>query len=399
MARYRELLKVTSRRNDQVNDWFICDRGRFSNTAVNAPDRPRQPLVDGSAVNMDEALDALVERTTEFLELHGSEALAIVGSPRMSLEGNIMAARLKELLGAGTLCYFGNESHAIQTLEAVSLLNADNSASQEDVRQADLIILMGCALLDEAPMMALAVRQAWRTGALVYSVGSDYPNDDVRQVLFERASVASLADVPFSSAKRPVVVCGFRQVELYDIRVISENGAKLAFIMDGPNTFGCALLTQEYGALPLSRAIADKRVKGIIAFEADLPAGLPDDITVIGAADWRPTTLLARAEVVLPSCSWVEQEGIFVNNEGRAQSFKQVMQPGLPIMGLDPAGHPPRAHRHDTPGGDVLPAWRIMSELLVRLGGDRVIIPLNGRWEDLQVLDAEGTGKMLNRPK
>jgi NADH-quinone oxidoreductase subunit G len=179
--------------------------------------------------------------------------------------------------------------------------------------------------------------------------------------------------------------------------VISENGVKLAFIMDGPNTFGCALLASDHGAVSFEQAIAGKRVKGIITFEADLPAGLPDGITVIGAADWRPTELLDRAEVVLPSCSWVEQEGTFVNNEGRAQRFKQVMQPGLPIMGLDPAGHPPRAHRHDTPGGDVLPAWRIMSELLVRLGGDRVKSPLNGRWEGLLDLDAEGTGVILNR--
>ncbi len=54
MARYRELLKVTARRNDAVNGWFICDRGRFSNSAVNAPDRPRQALVDGKAVSMDD---------------------------------------------------------------------------------------------------------------------------------------------------------------------------------------------------------------------------------------------------------------------------------------------------------------------------------------------------------
>jgi hypothetical protein len=38
-----------------------------------------------------------------------------------------------------------------------------------------------------------------------------------------------------------------------------------------------------------------------------------------------------------------------------------------------------------------------MSELLVRLGGDRVKSPLNGRWEGLLDLDAEGTGVILNR--
>ncbi|MDO9307593.1 MAG: 2Fe-2S iron-sulfur cluster-binding protein, partial [Deltaproteobacteria bacterium] len=123
MARYRELLKVTARRNDDVNGWFICDRGRFSNAAVNDPERPRQALVDGRAVDMDAALDAALERLNEFIAQHGSGALAIIGSPRMSLEGNLLAARLRDLLGAGALCYFGDLVHAERTLEAVSLLN------------------------------------------------------------------------------------------------------------------------------------------------------------------------------------------------------------------------------------------------------------------------------------
>jgi NADH-quinone oxidoreductase subunit G len=398
MARYRELLKVTARRNDAVNGWFICDRGRFSSSAVNAPDRPRQALVEGQAVTMDVALDTLLERLSGFLELHGPESLAIVGSPRMSLEGNIMAARLKEMLGAGTLSYFGDERQAEQVREAVSLLNTDNSASQEDVRQSDLVVLMGCNLLDEAPMMALAVRQAWRNGARVFLLEIAGPVDAAQQGLFETVTVASLAEVPMAEAKSPVVICGSGNTNREAIQTAASPAARLAFIMDGPNTFGCALLAAEHDALSLARAIADKRVKGIIAFEADLPDELLEGITVIGAADWRPTGVLARAEVALPACAWVEQDGTFVNHEGRAQCFRQVMRPGLPISGLTTELHPPRVHRHDAPGGDLLPSWRIIAGLLERLGGVRVDGPLTGFREGLQRLDAEGTGTLLTRP-
>jgi NADH-quinone oxidoreductase subunit G len=416
MARYRELLKTTARRNDQVNGWFICDRGRFSTAGVNAPDRPRQALVSGRAVSMDVALDALVERLSEFLELHGPESLAIVGSSRMSLEGNIMAARLKEILGAGTLSYFGDESLSERTLAAVSLLHADNSASQEDVRAADLVVIVGCDLLAEAPMMALAVRQAWRNGAKIYIVtspprllGEGRGEGDV--LPFDFTCVTMLGDIPLAEAKHPVIVCGIREKVIESLQMILSTNTppfakgglqakiKLAFILDGPNAFGCALLAAELGALPLSRGIADQRVKGIIAFEADLPDELLEGVSVLGAADWRPTGLMARAEVLLPTCAWVEQDGTFVNNEGRAQRFRQVMRPGLPIQGLTPELHPPRIHRHDAPGGDVLPAWRIVSELLERLGGDKIESPLDGRWAGLQGLDAEGTGVLLNKRK
>jgi len=66
-ARYRELLKVIARRTTMVNGWFICDRGRFTKDAVNSPERPRQALVDGAPVNLDEAMDALVLRISEFI--------------------------------------------------------------------------------------------------------------------------------------------------------------------------------------------------------------------------------------------------------------------------------------------------------------------------------------------
>jgi NADH-quinone oxidoreductase subunit G len=379
MARYRELLKVTARRNDLVNGWFICDRGRFSNADVNAPDRPRQALVDGQAVTMDAALDAMMERLSEFLELHGPESLAIVGSSRMSQEGNIMAARLKEMLSAETLSYFCDEHQSEQALAAVTLLNASNSASQDDVRQADLLVIMECDLLDEAPMLALAVRQAWRNGAQVYVVDDKSPIDAARPELFETVSVPTLTDIVLTEATRPVIICGIDFKNLAALReTAAGSSTRLAFVMNGPNAFGCAILAEKHGARPLSRSITDRRIKGIIAFEADLPDDLLSGIRVLGAADWRPTGLLARAEVLLPSCAWVEQEGTFINNEGRAQHFKQVMQPGRPIKGLTEELHPPREHRHTAPGGDVLPSWNIITELIKRYCGEQPGMPLTG---------------------
>jgi len=396
MARYRELLKTTARRNDDVNGWFICDRGRFSNAAVNAPDRPRQALVEGEAVSMDAALATLLERLTGFMELIGPSALAIVGSPRMSQEAAIMAARLREVLGAGTLCYFGDVLHAERTAEAVSLLNADNSASQDDVRQADLIAVMECDLLVEAPMMALAARQAWRNGARIFIVGSDSRRDSARQHLYDTEPVASLADVPFTEARHPLVICGLRHKGVEEIRAVTLLGVKAAFILDGPNAFGCALLALEQGAIPFSDALASGRVKGIIALEADLSAELPPEIRVLAAADWLPTRLTERAEVLLPVTSWVEMDGTFINHEGRAQRFKQVMRPGLPIKGLSPELHPPRVHRHDPPGGEVIPSWRIVAELLERLGDEQTEEELfGGMWKPLGSLDAENSGIMI----
>jgi len=115
-------------------------------------------------------------------------------------------------------------------------------------------------------------------------------------------------------------------------------------------------------------------------------------IPFVAAADWLPTDLVKRADIFIPTTAWVEMDGSFVNNEGRGQRFSRVMNPGLPIKGLDPAIHPPRVHSKIAPGGDLRPAWRVIAQLMERLGGDKVVEPLTGRWEKLRDIAPDGEG-------
>jgi NADH-quinone oxidoreductase subunit G len=133
----------------------------------------------------------------------------------------------------------------------------------------------------------------------------------------------------------------------------------------------------------------------VIAVEADLAPELLEGIPLVAALDWRPTPLVARSDIVLPVTSWVEMDGIFVNYEGRAQRFKRVLQPGLPIRGLDPAHHPPREHREESPGGNILPSRQIIASLLERLSGEPVQEDFTGAWEKLKDLDADGEGERM----
>jgi NADH-quinone oxidoreductase subunit G len=333
----------------------------------------------------------------------------------MSQEAAVMAARLREVTDAGALCYSGDAVNSGLTAEAVALLNLDNAASQEDVRQADLVAILDCDLLNEAPMMALAVRQAWRNGAKVYVVpfdsaqgtisGNDLKERSPRMeswlggaeaLPFEFEQVTSLSGLPFSEAANPVVVSGITRNALKGIQTGVPEAVKVAFILNGPNAFGTALLALEQGAVSLPEALAGGKIKGIIALEADLSLELPPEIRVLAAADWMPTHLIESAEIVLPVTSWVEMNGTYINHEGRAQRFKQVMQPGLPIRGLTPELHPPRTHRHDPPGGEMRPSWRIVSDLLKLLWDEQSEEAGYGeKWKLLESLDTEGEGIMI----
>jgi NADH-quinone oxidoreductase subunit G len=395
-ARYRELLKIVARRNEAVNGWFICDRGRFTDSGVNDPARPRYPLVDRHRVGWDEALDALMSAIRKTAERYGAESLAVVGSSRLSMEAASLLHLLLDSTGAGTLCYLTYEREAAQAKTAISYLNMTGSASMADVREADLIALADCNLLQDGPMMALAVRQAWRKGAKIYLLDTARVEDTYKGLPFDWSEVASLADIPFADAENPVIVCGGDGKEIAGIVQAFECGAKSACLLDGPNAFGAALLSGEYGGITLERAVADGRVKGIIAIEADIPANLLEGIPFVAALDWRNTDTVKAAGIVLPTTAWVEMDGTFVNNEGRAQRFKKVMQPGLPLKGLDPSLHPPRLHTNVIPGGNLHPAWKVVADIIERFGAGRDVEPLSGKWQRLRELDAEGEGMLLS---
>ncbi|WP_298272968.1 NADH-quinone oxidoreductase subunit NuoG [Geobacter sp.] len=404
-ARYRELLKTIARENPAVNGPFICDRGRFSNAAVNDPARPRMPLVDGKEASWDEALDALMLRITELEEVYGPGSLAVVGSPRLPLEGNILLARLAELLGAGYLCYFADREEGERVAAAVSLLAEGRAASMADVRKADCVVILEADLRDEGPMMLLAVRQAWRSGAPVFLVGKHAPLEQARAVSVEAIELNIIEEVPLAIFERAVVICGTRNSTPAAIALLARAEAKIAPLLPGPNAFGAGLLAREHGAVTLAEAAASGKVKGILAVEADIPEELLARVPFVVALDWLPTETVRRAQVVLPTAAWVEADGTYVSFEGRAQRFRKVMAPGLPIRGL-PARyhaspdksapfHPPRVHRSVPPGGDLRPAWRVVAELVERFGGERVEELFEGRWEQLRDLDPEGGGVRL----
>ena len=402
VARYRELLKVMARRNDAVNGHFICDRGRFGNGAVNDAARPRVSLMDGTEVTWDVALDALVLRIGELVETFGPDSLALVGSPRLSLEGNLLLARLAELLGAGHLCFFPDREDGERAAAAVALAAGGRAASMAEVRHADCVAIVDTDLRDEGPMMLLAVREAWRQGAPVFLVGKRSPLEQARAVGIEVVQVDIPEEVPLAIFDRPMVICGTRHNSPSDIASLARAEAGIACLLPGPNAFGTGMLARNHGAVSLVEAVASGKVKGVIAVEADIRGELLDGVPFIAALDWLPTDAVRRAQIVLPTAAWVEMDGTWVNFAGRAQRFRKVMMPGVPIRGLParyhaspdkPAPmHPPRVHRSSPPGGELRPAWRFIAELVERLGGESVTEIFTGEWEGLRNLDPEGEG-------
>jgi NADH-quinone oxidoreductase subunit G len=89
--RYGELRCITNRYNNEVNGYFLCDRGRFGYEFVNSENRIRQPIIRnraGEAVDETVLMNHLKELITNNNKLIG------IGSPRASIESNFSLMQL-----------------------------------------------------------------------------------------------------------------------------------------------------------------------------------------------------------------------------------------------------------------------------------------------------------------
>ena len=151
--RYGELRRIENRFNGSVNQYFLCDRGRFGYGYVNREDRPRQPLLaNGAKLSLDEALDKAADL------LRGRNIVGI-GSPRASLESNYA---LRELVGAEHF-YSGIEAAELERIRLVLQVLKDSPLpipNMRDIEDHDAIFVLGEDLTQTAARMALSLRQS-----------------------------------------------------------------------------------------------------------------------------------------------------------------------------------------------------------------------------------------------
>lgn len=169
-ARYREVVRIEGRSSGKVNAGFLCDRGRFGFGYAAHPERPRNAKIAGQNVPMSAAVGEAGRRLLEIRESSGAEAIAVLGSGRSCLETLGMVQHLSRV-GKWTAPDFFEDPQMERNVKAVvSQLDARLAVSMRDVEEADCILSIGLDPVNEAPMLALAMRQAFRKDAKVVVV-------------------------------------------------------------------------------------------------------------------------------------------------------------------------------------------------------------------------------------
>ncbi len=163
--RNHELLRVTPRRNDEVNGRWICDKGRFGYDFVNSKERAKLPLVkrDGVLKNQNgvNPVDLTVDKLKAIQSEHGGQAIAGLAEANLPNEALYAFQKLlRDALGSNNLDHrteYAGVNHDDGYLTSLRL-GATNDPLDE-VEGADAILLIGSDLPNELPILNLKLQQ------------------------------------------------------------------------------------------------------------------------------------------------------------------------------------------------------------------------------------------------
>ena len=246
--RYGELRRIENRFNGSVNQYFLCDRGRFGYGYVNRKDRPRQPLLaDGTQLSLDAALDKAAD-------LLRGRTIVGIGSPRASLESNY---GLRELVGAE---YFHSGMEAGELARVRLALQVLNDSplpvpTLRDMEDHDAVFVLGEDLTQTAARVALALRQSVKGKAEAMAEG-------MRVQPWLDAAVKNIGQ----HAKYPLFIASLAETKLDDVaeecvHAAPDDLARLGFaVANAIDPSAPAVIGLDADAIALAQRIADALV-------------------------------------------------------------------------------------------------------------------------------------------
>ncbi len=339
-TRETEVVRFASSDKPEVDDGWLCDRGRYGSGDLNRADRVRSPEVrlggPGRSMAYSEAIEAAATALASVISEHGRERVAVLGTPLMTNEEAFVLQWLaREVIGTPHVDH--------QLLPWTDLSPAEFSLGIEEIEACDAILVVGEQAEATAPVLTLRLYKAERkSGRRVSRVPGDIEAGEAARriagasrvgvISHERdrglaAQVAAIAVASGASVGRLTITVGVNgrgckdlgllpnyrpgyvataEVGLHGRGILEgcQSGEIRALLAVGPNP------AVEAGA-DLDRACA--AVQLLIA------------ITPVRDAFWR------HAGVVLPGRTIAEKAGTVTSSEGRVQTVRIAVHPNIAV--------------------------------------------------------------------
>jgi NADH-quinone oxidoreductase subunit G len=338
-----QLVRVTSHENDQIDEGWICDRGRFDYTDVNSPERIRVPQVAGSRSTWEAALQALLD---------GIEGKKLGISLRQDATNEELY--LVSRLVAGP---WRAAKVVLQRRTGLPAPEGDTLAIEE-LDRARTVVVIASDTADDVPVVNLRVKRAVsRSGArliLVHPERLDLDRAPATQLHHVRPDPGRTAEAVRALAghewlkEGPVAILHGDGRGREDVAELGRAVAELA-AATGAGVMPLYRATNERGALALQLAGSDGDLEGcqaVLCFGPPAGGAIPESARFVAVWDYLLRPEHGTPDVVLPAVSFAETQGSYTNLEGRVQFLR-------PPLAVEPP---------------LRETWDVLCELAQRLG-------------------------------
>jgi NADH-quinone oxidoreductase subunit G len=377
-SRAGELMRVVARDRyvNGHNGEFLCIKGRFAHTFVNHEDRIRTPLIrykkGGRLIpaTWDEAIRFTAAKLDAVADAHGADALAVIGSPRLTNESLYALHKFATEL-VGTNNYTATDAFSL----APFFKNLGGPlATHRDIRYAKTIVLIGGEPEELQPLTGKQIRQAVRNGGARLIIINSVPIRlkqqaaefiHIRPGAEDAAALALASDANLDLIARKM---GVETKELETLRkTISDTQGDVVLMFGGELSAEAQSLVAQ---LPYTFAGENRRVllhplplfnNSIGAHDVGMMNGAKSAAQMLDACGHEVRAMyiagsflreqlrehedsLSRldflvvqelfatettrfADAVFPAASFAESDGTFTNNDGFVQRVRQSIPP------------------------------------------------------------------------
>jgi NADH-quinone oxidoreductase subunit G len=418
-VRDEQVKRVVARDNPEVDDGWLCDRGRYGFEMFTAEERVTEPRLRGGAkVEWAEAIAKAAEMLRAGADcainhpIGGSNAqsakgggvAAIVGDASNE-EGYLVQRIVREALGSENVA--AGRAYGILRHDFVDISQPALSARVRDIDAADAILVIGTDPLHDSPILDLRIRKAMRRNGTKLAVATKRPTaldggadvavryipnaagaflDDLVKSLsgsgdgesHSGADASQIADV-LRGAEKVVVVWG-ENVAWGDgrgllalaeaLNIAEHNGAGMLEVPELANARGL----REVGCMPeagpgLSQRFGGRDVAGI---RDGLESGEIESLILFGVDPIRDFPDTAGWKSALAAADHVVCFSMFSNEttaladvvfplESHAEKDGTVTHPDGRLQRVRPSASRP---------GNIRPNWGVLAELSLVLGLD-----------------------------
>ena len=308
-VREGKVKRILSRNHPEIDEGWICDKGRFAYTHLRAEDRLREPLQRVrrrglEPVSWEGALD---EAERLLRAARGRVVTVLSGSETV-----------EQAYALGKLLRVGLDSHQATLPEEISGALDAYRLPLSSIRDADAVVVLGdVPVVERAPVVDLWIKSARRNGARILDSADDI--GEAERIVLVWSGLGGRGGATVAKLAEKLGLAG-------------REGCGAFYLPETPNGRGIAdawaaccdeegEAADSIGLLVVSgdEAAADDNVRAL-AEQSDATIVL----SMYGglAAGW--------ADLILPGTGYLERDGTFVNLEGRLQRLRRTVEPPCP---------------------------------------------------------------------